>query len=162
MVENKDKDSVCKEYNALKYKTMIMTGNNIEHNIENETNKEGLDKFLKREMENNKKQSWTKLSKTERIKKLNNYISDVLIKKHQLTDLERANLKRFMINLLDRKKMTKNNEIDYDEENGIIKDIYILDFDETTRKFSINKTPINSRKSYVSKKKTIKNKNNKE
>jgi len=162
MVEKKDVNE-CKEYNALKYKTMIMTGNNIEQKIDNETNKEELDDFLMKEMANNKKQPWSKLSKTDKIKKLNKYIVDVLKQKHDLTDIERSNLKRFMLNLLDRKKMTKNSEIDYDEETGIIKDIYIISFDQATRKFSINKTPTSSSKKSVStKKKTMKKKDNKE
>lgn len=162
MVEKKDVNE-CKEYNALKYKTMIMTGNNIEQKIDNETNKEELDDFLMKEMANNKKQPWSKLSKTYKIKKLNKYIVDVLKQKHDLTDIERSNLKRFMLNLLDRKKMTKNSEIDYDEETGIIKDIYIISFDQATRKFSINKTPTSSSKKSVStKKKTMKKKDNKE
>ena len=114
-------------------------------------------------MANNKKQPWSKLSKTDKIKKLNKYIVDVLKQKHDLTDIERSNLKRFMLNLLDRKKMTKNSEIDYDEETGIIKDIYIISFDQATRKFSINKTPTSSSKKSVStKKKTMKKKDNKE
>ena len=142
---------------------MIMTGNNIEQKIDNETNKEELDDFLMKEMANNKKQPWSKLSKTDKIKKLNKYIVDVLKQKHDLTDIERSNLKRFMLNLLDRKKMTKNSEIDYDEETGIIKDIYIISFDQATRKFSINKTPTSSSKKSVStKKKTMKKKDNKE
>lgn len=162
MVEKKDINE-CKEYNALKYKTMIMTGNNIEQKIDNETNKEELDDFLMKEMANNKKQPWSKLSKTDKIKKLNKYIVDVLKQKHDLTDIERNNLKRFMLNLLDRKKMTKNNEIDYDEETGVIKDIYVISFDQVSRKFSINKTPTtNSKKSVSTKKKTIKKKDNKE
>jgi hypothetical protein len=162
MVEKKDVNE-CKEYNALKFKTMIMTGNNIDQKIDNETNKEELDDFLMKEMANNKKQPWAKLSKTDKIKKLKKYIVDVLKQKHDLTDIERSNLKRFMLNLLDRKKMTKNSEIDYDEENGIIKDIYIISFDQTTRKFSINKTPTSSSKKSVStKKKTMKKKDNKE
>lgn len=162
MAEKKDVNE-CKEYNALKYKTMIMTGNNIEQKIDNETNKEELDDFLMKEMANNKKQPWSKLSKTDKIKKLNKYIVDVLKQKHDLTDIERSNLKRFMLNLLDRKKMTKNSEIDYDEETGIIKDIYIINFDQATRKFSIHKTPTSSSKKSVStKKKTMKKKDNKE
>jgi hypothetical protein len=153
MVE-KNTNNECKEYNALKYKTMIMTGNNIETKIDNETNKEDLDNFLLKEMANNKKQSWSKLSKTDKIKKLNKYIVDVLNKKYNLTDMERNNVKRFMLHLLDRKKMTKNNEIDYDEENGVIRDIFIVSFDNESRKFTMNKTP-----SSTSKKKTSTRKN---
>ena len=36
----------CKEYNALKYKTIILTGNNIEKKIDNETNEDTINHFL--------------------------------------------------------------------------------------------------------------------
>ena len=55
--DNKEKKQVCKEYNALKYKTMIMTGTNIEKKITNETNEQEINDFLMNEMMNNKKQS---------------------------------------------------------------------------------------------------------
>jgi len=37
-------DSDCKEYNSLKYKTMIMTGTNIESSLD--TNEEKINMFL--------------------------------------------------------------------------------------------------------------------
>ena len=47
------KNKECKEYNTLKYKTMIMTGQNIDTPIQNETNAEDLDSFLMNEMNEN-------------------------------------------------------------------------------------------------------------
>merc|ERR1712070_1347167 len=47
------------------------------------------------EMKENKKQSWNKLSKTEKIKKLNHYINDNLSEKYDLSDIEKSNTKRF-------------------------------------------------------------------
>jgi hypothetical protein len=83
-----DKKQVCKEYNALKYKTMIMTGENMENNIVNETNESTLHSFLMQEQINNKKQSWNKLSKTYKIQKLQTYVYDTLKVQHELNEDE--------------------------------------------------------------------------
>jgi hypothetical protein len=82
-------DSDCKEYNSLKYKTMIMTGTNIEPTLD--TNEEKINMFLNMDMEKNKKGVWSKLSKTEKVKKIKNYIKTVLAKEHNLTEAELLN-----------------------------------------------------------------------
>uniref|UniRef100_A0AB39J921 Uncharacterized protein n=1 Tax=Florenciella sp. virus SA2 TaxID=3240092 RepID=A0AB39J921_9VIRU len=133
------KEKVCKEYNSLKYKTMIMTGNTLDAPINNETNQNELDKFLETETQNNKGENWSKLSKTERIKKLNVYVDNILTNQHQLNKDESSSLKQFLYHLLDRKKITKNNEITYNEESGIIENIHILLFNSKSRKFTLNK-----------------------
>ena len=142
----------CKEYNALKYKTMILTGNNIEKKIDNETNEDTINHFLMNEMKKNKKQSWNKLSKTEKIKKLNHYINDNLSEKYDLSEIEKSNTKRFILGLLDRKKLTKNNDIEYDSESGNVINIALLLFNSSNRKFTLNKE-LNQKKTKTIKKK---------
>ena len=63
-----EKNKECKEYNSLKYRTMIMTGKNIEQALLHESTQQEVDKFLHDEQTANEKQSWSKLSKTERLK----------------------------------------------------------------------------------------------
>lgn len=142
----------CKEYNALKYKTMILTGNNIEKKIDNETNEDTINNFLMNEMKENKKQSWNKLSKTEKIKKLNHYINNNLSEKYNLSEIEKSNTKRFVLGLLDRKKLTKNNDIEYDSESGNVINIALLLFNLSNRKFTLNKES-NQKKTKTIKKK---------
>ena len=102
------KNKECKEYNTLKYKTMIMTGQNIDTPIQNETNAKDLDSFLMNEMNENKKQPWNKLSKTDKIMKLKQYIQNTLTIDHELNDNERQTAQKYILSLLDRKKITKN------------------------------------------------------
>jgi len=129
-------DSDCKEYNSLKYKTMIMNGTNIEPTLD--TNEEKINMFLNMDMEKNKKGVWSKLSKTEKIKKIKNYIKTVLMKEHELTDAELLNANKFFSLWMDRKKLSKNNELNYNQENGLIESIEGLSFNPETRKFTIN------------------------
>ena len=144
-------DSDCKEYNSLKYKTMIMTGTNIEPTMD--SNEEKINMFLSMDMEKNKKGVWSKLSKTEKVKKIKNYIKTTLLKEHNLTETEISTATKFFSLLMDRKKLSKNNELIYNQEIGLIESIEGLTFNTETRKFTIN-----SDKPQV-KKKTVKNVN---
>ena len=114
-------DSECKEYNSLKYKTMIMNGTNIESSIQ--TNEDKINNFLSMDIEQNKKGVWSKLSKTEKIKKIKGYIKNNLVEKYKLSDTETINANRFFSLLMDRKKLSKNNELIYNQEGGLIESI---------------------------------------
>tara|TARA_B110000467_G_C18308470_1_gene476310 strand:+ start:1347 stop:1868 length:522 start_codon:yes stop_codon:yes gene_type:complete len=151
------KPEVCKEYNTLKYKTMIMTGKNMDTQIINETSEEMLHDFLMMESSNNKKQQWNKLSKTFKIKKLQEYVNITLKEEHQLTSEECGQTMVYVKKLLERKKLTKNSEIDYNEETGVIESVHCIVFQNVHRKFTLNKDMKNtSKKSKTVKKKTAK------
>ena len=98
----------CKEYNSLKYRTMISTGENID--TFSDSTEETLNQFLNLDIENNKKGVWSKLSKTEKIKKIKSYVKDTLTKTHSLNEEEVSTAIRFFILMIERKKLSKNNE----------------------------------------------------
>ena len=125
----------CKEYNSLKYRTMISTGENID--TFSDATEETLHTFLNMDIENNKKGVWSKLSKTEKIKKIKTYVKDTLVSKHNLNDDEANTAIRFFILMIERKKLSKNNELSYNQENGNIDQIGGLLFNTDTRKFNI-------------------------
>ena len=54
MSDKSQKQKECKEYNTLKYKTMIMTGQNLDTKIDNETSMDDLNTYLMKEMNENK------------------------------------------------------------------------------------------------------------
>jgi hypothetical protein len=126
----------CKEYNSLKYRTLISTGNSIDVPSSVIT-EESLDSFLNLDIENNKKGVWTKLSKTEKYKRIKEYVDSKLTTTHQLDEQERATAIKFFNVLLDRKKLSKNNELTYNKDNGCIEQISGLVFNAATRKFLI-------------------------
>jgi hypothetical protein len=127
---------------------MIMNGTNIDSTLE--TNEDKVNQFLSQDMEQNKKNVWSKLSKTEKIKKIKQYIKHELTQKHNLTDAEVIHANKFFSLWLDRKKLSKNNELSYNQEDGLIESIEGLSFNDESRKFVINfEKPI--------KKKTVKN-----
>jgi hypothetical protein len=130
--ENKDE---CKEYNSLKYRTLISTGANID--TFPDATEETLNKFLNMDIENNKKAVWSKLSKTEKLKKIKKYVKETLVSKHNLNEDEANTAIRFFTLMIDRKKLSKNNELSYNQDNGNIDQIGGLLFNTDTRKFNI-------------------------
>ena len=137
---------------------MITTGQNIDSPVKNETNVDVLNDFLVQEMNENKKQTWNKLSKTDKLIKINHYIQTILNEKYNLTDEERQNGYKYMLTLLDRKKLSKNSELDYDENTGNINHIHIITFNHQSRNFTLNKDfkTISKKKQPAPKCKTVK------
>lgn len=153
MSSKDDKQSACKDYNSLKYKTLIMTGNTFEKEIINQVSETKVNTFLMEELNNHKKQQWNKLTKTEKIKKTNTFVDLVLKDEYTLTIPECIQAKRYLNTLIERKKMTKNAELVYNEETGMIETIHILLFNCSSRKFTLNKE---MKKKPTSKSKTVK------
>jgi len=135
----KEDTGACKEYQALKYKTMIATGTNIEKKIENETNEEQLNKFLESEILINKSQNWNKLSKTEKSNKIKYYVNNKAKNDYNLNEEETLNAKKYILHMLNRNQINKNNELNYNKESGNIEEFHVILFNENNRKFTLNK-----------------------
>ena len=130
------KNNECKEFNNLKYRTMINIGTNLEPNIN--TSEDIINNFLNMDIENNKKGIWSKLTKTEKIKKIKLYINDKLKPEYNLTDEEVVYTTKLFNIMIDRKKLSKNNELIYNQDNGFIEQIGGLTFNIESRKFNIS------------------------
>jgi|TARA_B110000114_G_scaffold165319_1_gene185568 hypothetical protein len=153
----KETGKECKEYNSLKYRTMIMTGKDIGQKLQHESSQQELDKFLQEEQTANEKQSWTKLSKTERLKKIDAFIKNTFVKQYSLQEEEIEKLNAFINKALERKKLLKSFELSYNEETGMIEEIPALLFNRKSRRFTLNKNlPTINKKSQRKTKKTDK------
>jgi hypothetical protein len=126
----------CKEYNSLKYRSMITKGSNIESSTQTLT-EDNLNDFLNRDIEQNRKNIWTKLSKTEKYKRIKEYIDNKLTSQYQLDINDKNGALKFFNLLLERKKLSKTNELTYNKEEHFIEQINGLIFNPITRKFSI-------------------------
>ena len=126
----------CKEYNSLKYRTMILTG--IPLDIKTESSEEFINKFLSNDIENNKKGVWNKLSRTEKHRRIADFVETNLTPMYSLNDTEKSTALKFCIMLLDSRKLSKTNDITYNKEERMIERISGLVFNTVTRKFVIN------------------------
>ena len=126
----------CREYNSLKYRTMILTGSPLD--VKPESSEEFIHTFLSNDIENNRKGVWNKLSRTEKHRRINDFVDQNLTPLYSLDTGEKTMALKFCIMLLDSRKLSKTNDITYNKEERIIERISGLVFNPITRKFMIN------------------------
>jgi hypothetical protein len=135
--ESNNKDDYCKELKNIAYKTMLLNGQEIVPEINN-TNNNVLSNYLESELTANKKENWSKLDKTQKIKKLTTHI-DILQKKFELSDVETNKCHKYLLKCLERKALSKVKDVIYDKETGLISSIPNLHFDASERVFILKK-----------------------
>jgi hypothetical protein len=136
--ENKNKDDYCKELKNIAYKTMLLNGQEIVPEINN-TNNSTLSNYLENESTANKKENWSKLDKTQKIKKLTMHVDDILEKKFKLSSDETSKCQKYLLKCLERKALSKVKDVIYDKDNGAITNIPNLHFDNVERVFILKK-----------------------
>ena len=99
---------------------------------------DNINSFLEKESSNNKNESWNKLDKTEKIKLLNIYV-DSIIDTHHLTEHEVNDLKKYLIDSLDKKKLQHVKDVHCDKVTGKIISIPTLHFNTNVRKFTLKR-----------------------
>ena len=72
----------CRELKNLKYKTMLLNGNNKKTLSSVIKDVENLDLLLDEETQQNKKETWNKLDKSIKMNKINEYIKKFNRKTH--------------------------------------------------------------------------------
>ena len=134
-----DINNNCQELNDIRYKTMFITGGGINNNNITETgNEKNISLILDNELLKNKSEPWSKLNKTAKILKIKDYIN-LCAKNNKLNAEEKNNLEKYLLNSLDRKRLTSLKDVQYDKDNGVIKSIPMLQFNTTTRKFTLKR-----------------------
>ena len=128
----------CLELKNINYQTMLLNNKtNIDGNMASECS-EKIETFLKKEKENQKKRTWSKLSKASKLKKLIAY-STVYSKKNNLSSDDSNKLQKYLLEALDRRKLQKMKDVIYDIEKGNIIDIPKLIFLKDKKKFKIKR-----------------------
>lgn len=128
----------CLELKNINYQTMLLNNKtNIDGNMASECS-EKIETFLKKEKENQKKRTWSKLSKASKLKKLIAY-STVYSKKNNLSSDDSNKLQKYLLEALDRRKLQKMKDVIYDIEKGNIIDIPKLIFLKDKKKFTIKR-----------------------
>lgn len=133
--ENNINREECLELKNIKYKTMLLNGNPLQE-TKSENDMSNLDKFLEDEKNNNVNEPWCKLNKTVKTKKLIEYVEKYKTDKC-LDDEEEKLLTIFLKDCLDRKKLQRVKDVDYDKTTGEIKDVPALLYNKSTNHFTL-------------------------
>ncbi len=136
-IKNKKIDH-CQELKNIEYKTMLLNGTSLMSKKDSNNNIDKITNFLENESDANKKEPWIKLDKTQKIKKLNHYISK-LSNDYNLTSEENNNFQQLLMRYFERKNLTKAKDVNYNKETGIIQNIPHLFFNEIDRTFYFKK-----------------------
>ena len=120
---------------------MFITGNGIadNHAISDIDNEKNISNFLNKELIKNKLEPWSKLNKTAKITKIKEYSNKYCID-NELDSEEKNTLEEYLLNSLDRKRLTNIKDVQYDRENGVIKNIPMLTYNSSTRKFTLKRS----------------------
>ena len=115
-------------------KIYYLNQNNI---IVNSNNQINIDDFLLNEQKINKNSTWAKLSKMHKVNKLNHFVNENLSQTYNLSECEIQEIKDYLKQRLERKKLTNNKEVLYDKEKQVITNLPGFNFNKQTRKFTL-------------------------
>ena len=127
--------STCNELKTLKYKSMILNGVAWPEN-KSSTDLANLDIFLESEKITNSNEPWSKLDKTAKIKKLFVF-SENYKNNNNLSEEEHQQLNSFFRDCLDKKKLQRVKDVNYNKDTGEINDIPALYFNKPTNHFTL-------------------------
>ena len=130
-------DDECLDLKNIQYKTMLLNGKNSKLSTYSNTSATVIEEQLQKEMNITKNLSWTKLDRGEKMKKLKEYATKYI--QNNDIDIETDNLYQYLIDSLDRNRLQKVKEINYNKNNGTIESIPCLIFNTSSNRFTLKK-----------------------
>ena len=134
-----------KQFSSIQYKTGVndIPGAFSQNKIDS------LDELLSQETVSNVADTWAKLDKTTRIKKLKTYVRTKLTERLDLNDVEADKCLRYMVRNMDR-QLRRVKDVVYDKESGEVMDIPAFEFNAKSRAFTMKResppaTPVRKR-----------------
>lgn len=104
--------------------------------ISNSVNFNTLDSLLEKEKQQNKTEHWNKIDKTVKTQLLHSF-AEKYGHDHKLPMKEMKNLKLFFTESLNRGKLQKNKDVNYDKDNQLIISIPALYFNNDKKHFTL-------------------------
>ena len=140
-IKTKDDIIINNKNTIINNKNNVNINTNINTNIDNSTENDeehNIDIYLEKEKHLHINEPWNKLTKIIKLKKITEY-TIILGREHKLTNIEIKQLKKDLINYIDKKQLQKTKDVVYDKDIGQIKSIPNLLFNKTTKKFTIKR-----------------------
>ena len=136
----KEKDvNECQELKNIQYKSMLLnphSNTTMDTLVGANTDLSNMDAMLEAEKNANKNATWNKLDKCIKINKLYEYV-DKYIESNKLNEEDSVQLKEYLRERLDRKKLRGTKDIEYNKDTGIITNILTLVHDKKSNKFTL-------------------------
>lgn len=133
-----DNTEECQDLKNLQYKTMMIKGKRTSLMSKTPGDTAGIEKLLEQEMSLNKNISWSRLDRSVKMRKLQEYTTSYS-EKNSLSEKDRLRLSKYLISALERNRLHKVREIKYNKETEVIEDIPCLAYNKDTRKFTLKR-----------------------
>lgn len=136
-VIEEDEEEQCIELKHLKYKSMVQGGTKKDiggRPMSDTINT--LDKFLEDATASNNVGRWNKLDKTNKLQKMTEF-ADVYATENEYTEQDKASLIIYLKDCLDKKKLLRVKDVEYDNANDKLVAIPGLQYNKTSRKHTI-------------------------
>lgn len=128
------KSDECVELKNIKYQTMLINNSNMTNVIKGKV--ENIDNFLNMEKQHNQKQPWCKLGDGTKIKKIYEYVNEYTAK-NKLNEDDKKKLKLYLKKCMDRKKLQRVRDVQYNIIAQKITNIPGLIFHKEKNKFTL-------------------------
>tara|TARA_Y100001936_G_scaffold246501_1_gene290553 strand:+ start:207 stop:716 length:510 start_codon:yes stop_codon:yes gene_type:complete len=125
---------ICQELQNIKYQTMLLNHNSKIYDTK--PNIDNIEAFLEKEKEANKKKPWSKLSKASKLKKISEYVIQYT-DENKLNEEQSVELKKYLSQCLNRKKLQRQKDVVYDITTNKIKSINGLIYNKVKNKFTL-------------------------
>jgi hypothetical protein len=127
----------CIELKHLKYKSMVQGGNRKDiGGRPNSDSLNTLDKFLEETTASNNAGRWNRLDKTIKLQKMSEF-ADIYAAKNEYTDEDKASLMVYLRDCLDKKKLIRVKDVEYDNASDRLIAIPGLQYNRTSKKHTI-------------------------
>lgn len=126
----------CTELKNIKYKMRLM---NPLNNLDIKTNNNSyanLQVFLDNEKNKNKLETWNKLNKSIKNKKIEEYVYKYILE-NTCDDTDKDSICIYLQSRINQGKLSKNKEVIYDKNTGIIKEIPGFVYNKHTKHITI-------------------------
>jgi len=130
-----NKKEECVELKNIKYKSMLLSGNAVPE-TKSSTDLSNLEKYLEEEKTNIQNEPWSKLDKTIKTRKLMTFAVHYA-KEKNLNEDEELLLVAFLKDCLDRKKLQKVKDVEYNKETGVVTNIPALFYTKSNKHFTL-------------------------
>ena len=135
---DKKETNECVELKHIQYKSMIQTGIScsMEYGEDNFKRLNSLEKFLDTKPDTDTITGWNKLDMTVKMQKVADFIN-VYKEENSLDVTETDELSKYIRGCLDKKKLVRVKDVEYDVTSGKLVSIPGLHYNKTSKKYTI-------------------------
>jgi len=128
----------CIELKHIQYKSMIQTGIScsMEYGQDNFERLNNLEKLLETKTDSETNDGWNKLDMTIKMQKVNEFVN-VYKEEHSLDGNEADELSKYIRSCLDKKKLVRVKDVEYNVTTGKLVSIPGLHYNKTSKKYTI-------------------------